>query len=284
MPLDSDAFIHEAKKYDVVHIHTSYPYLKAAISGGLDNVVFTWHGYAPSIYVPGLKNKVVNYLLRHLYGPLLRKVRYVTAVSNYAATQLERMYGVKARVIYNGVDLELFRPCKERPLGAPVLLNVTAYNNLKGRDLLIRYYKVVKERYPSARLIAHGVGLKGSDIIDFDLVPQEELPSLYCKANIYLLTSRWESFGMPILEAFATGMPVVALYRDDARRELIETSGAGFLFKDAGQLMAAIKEVMENQGLYSLRGIEFSKRFDWSVIAYEYVKLYNEVLRGSHNK
>ncbi|MFP3241349.1 MAG: glycosyltransferase family 4 protein, partial [Caldivirga sp.] len=50
----------EGKHYDVIHIHTSYPYTKVAIEHNVRNLVFTWHSYAPTIYVPGIRNKIIN--------------------------------------------------------------------------------------------------------------------------------------------------------------------------------------------------------------------------------
>jgi hypothetical protein len=57
-------FVKEARRYDVIHIHTSYPYTKAAVEHGIKNLVFTWHGHTPTIYVPGIKNKAINLTLK----------------------------------------------------------------------------------------------------------------------------------------------------------------------------------------------------------------------------
>jgi glycosyltransferase involved in cell wall biosynthesis len=74
----------EGKHYDVIHIHTSYPYTRVAVEHNIRNLVFTWHGYAPTIYVPGIRNKVINLGLRYAYRRLLPKIRFITSVSNYA--------------------------------------------------------------------------------------------------------------------------------------------------------------------------------------------------------
>ena len=100
----------EGKHYDVIHIHTSYPYTKVAIEHNIRNLVFTWHGHAPTIYVPGIRNKIINLGLRYAYRRLLTKIYLITAVSNYANKQLSRLFGVSGRVIPNGIDLELFKP------------------------------------------------------------------------------------------------------------------------------------------------------------------------------
>jgi glycosyltransferase involved in cell wall biosynthesis len=278
----------ESRYYDVIHIHTSYPYTKIAVEQGLHNIVFTWHGYAPTIYVPGIRNKIINLGLRYAYRRLLPKIYFITAVSNYANKQLNRLFGVSGRVIPNGIDLELFKPCsREERKGDsehyPVVLNLTSYNNLKGRDILIKSFKVIKRRYSKAALIAKGINYDLDGVINLSsYMPYEEIPKLYCKASFYLLTSKWESFGLPIIEAFATGTPVIAYDRDDARREHILSSGAGLLFKDDESLLKAVDQILDSWESYSSRGIEYAKRFDWRDIARRYIALYEEVLKNEN--
>jgi glycosyltransferase involved in cell wall biosynthesis len=58
-----------------------------------------------------------------------------------------KMYNVKAKVIPNGVDLEVFKPCKRERSSEryPVIINVTAYNKFKGKDSLLKYFKVLQK-------------------------------------------------------------------------------------------------------------------------------------------
>jgi glycosyltransferase involved in cell wall biosynthesis len=273
----------ESKYYDVIHTHTSYPYTKIAVEHSLRNIVFTWHGYAPTIYVPGVRNKLINIALRFAYRRVLPKIRFITTVSNYANTQLRKLIGVSGKVVPNGVDLELFKPChkvKQRRDSEyyPVVLNLTAYNNLKGRDILVRSFKALKRKYSKALLIARNINYHFDGIVNLNYMPYDELAQIYCKADFYLLTSKWESFGLPIIEAFATGMPVIAYDRDDARREHINNSGAGLLFRDARTLIQAVDEVLNNWESYSMRGVEYARKFDWRNIAGEYVDVYRKAI------
>jgi len=273
----------EVKYYDVIHIHTSYPYTKAAIKHNIRNVVFTWHGYTPTIYVPGIKNKIINVGLKYMYKNLLPKIRHITTISNYANKQLIKLFSVSSKIIPNGIDLELFKPCPRESRrkefnGYPVILNLTAYNNLKGRDILIKSFKIIKRKYSNAVLMAVGIGNDFNDVLNLNYVPYNEVPKLYCRADFYLLTSKHESFGLPIIESLATGTPVIAYDRDDARREHILNSGGGLLFNDAESLLNAVNEILSNWDTYSLRGFEYAKKFDWKKIARKYIELYNEVV------
>jgi glycosyltransferase involved in cell wall biosynthesis len=279
--LAPEDFAKEARHYDIVHIHTSYPYTKAAVEDNAKNLVFTWHGYAPTIYVPGIRNKIVNVALKFIYRKYLQRIKYITTISKCGAQQLLGMYNIRARIIPNGVDLEIFKQYNkddEIHDHYPVVLNVTAYNNFKGRNLLLESFKVILKRYPDALLIAGGSGINFKNIMDPGLLSEDDIVKYYRMANFYLLTSKWESFGLPIIEAFATGTPVIALDKEDARREHVLGSGAGLLFKDEDSLLQAVDEVLSHRNQYSSRGVEYARRFDWGKVAREYVKLYEEII------
>lgn len=286
-------FAEEASKYDAVHIHLSYPYLKAILKANYGCLVVTHHGYAPWRIVPGFKNKMVHLYLRFAYEALLSKVPCIVAVSDYVKEQLKRLYGLEARVVYNGVDIEVFKSIRvESNSGYPVIFNATAWNRFKGADLLLKHFSLLKERYLEAKLIARGLpmssrwirnfikktGLRAErDVKVLPYLPYEKLSYYYNLADFYLLTSRWESFGLPIVESFACGTPVVAYAMDDARREHIYNSRAGVLYEGEESLLQAVKDVLKNRVTYSRKAIEYAKKFHWEVAAQEYVKVYDEV-------
>jgi glycosyltransferase involved in cell wall biosynthesis len=78
----------------------------------------------------------------------------------------------------------------------------------------------------------------------------------------------------------ATGTPVIALDKDDARREHILNSGAGELFNDGRTLLHAVRKILDNWEEYSMRGIQYAAKFSWDDVAKRYLALYEEVLRN----
>lgn len=109
-------------------------------------MVLIWHGYAPLFYVLELKNKAISFVLERIYKELLPRIEYIAAASDSVAKQLEKMYHVRSRLIYNGIELEMFRPCCDSRMTGPAFFNVTAYNNLKGKDMLIKYLHKVHNK------------------------------------------------------------------------------------------------------------------------------------------
>jgi len=292
--LTPEEFLQEAKHFDIIHIHQSYPYLSIAAKARLTNVVFTSHGFPPIWVVPGVFNKLIHIYINNIgYKLIFRKYKPVTtAISMYVRNQLKNMYNLNSILIPNGIDLTLFKPSKDtKKPGYPTIINITSYNRFKGSDILLRSFMAIKRKYPEAKLIARNLSkaerLPNSvkkDVIDLDFLPYEELPKWYANADVYLLTSRWESFGLPILEAFASGIPVIAWDRDDARREHIINSGAGLFFRDSKSLLEAVDEILRDWQEYSRKGINYAQRFGWDLVAREYVKLYEKVLSNENTK
>lgn len=286
------AFLEEARKYDVVHIHTTYPYLNTLLNANFKNVIFTFHGYTPWWIVPGLKNKFIHLYLRFAYRSLLKKVPLNTAVSDFVKKQVKKLFGIESKLIYNGVDLSIFKSKNiDKNLGYPIIVNTTAWNKQKGLDLLIKHFTMIKEHYPEAILLAVGPlnpdrwtrrylsnvaqEVEGVRILPYK--PQVQLVYLYNLADFYLLTSRWESFCFPIVESFACGTPVIAYDKNDVRREHVTNSKAGLIYYDEESLLRAVEEILKRWNVYSRRAVSYAEKFDWKHIAEEYINVYNKV-------
>ena len=106
---------------------------------------------------------------------------------------------------------------------------------------------------------------------------QQILKGLYQNCQVYIQPSKYESFGLCILEAMATGRPVVA-FKVGGIPEVIGNSGfaltnrEGFIYK--------VKELLENRNECVRMGKKANKRaknFDWNLIAQETIKYYKEV-------
>jgi len=111
-------------------------------------------------------------------------------------------------------------------------------------------------------------------------VPQELLPALYSLASVVVFSSRYEGFGLPVLEGMASGVPVIAA---DAS-SIPEVAGdAAVLFPpgDERRLAEALRSVLGDAGLRSdlvRRGLARVKQFSWAESAAKHVGVYRKVL------
>ena len=145
------------------------------------------------------------------------------AVSAATATDLLRYYRLpesQVRVIPSGVD-PIFFDIARRRRPEPLLLTVSTLHPHKNLDGLLRAFARFHPTHPEFRLVVCGLhgystrrlhdlrdslGLR--DAVDFPgWIPREDLHDLYARACAFLFPSRFEGFGLPLLEALASGIP-----------------------------------------------------------------------------
>ena len=191
--------------------------------------------------------------------------------SAFTARDVVERLGVaeeRVRVAYPGIDPR-FRPDgprAERP--RPYVLTVASFEPRKNLFILAEAVRLLRERRPELELVVVGrgltrdVALSGFEIIFLENVDDDELARLYRGAAAFAYPSRFEGFGMPIVEAMASGAPVVA----SSHPSLNEASGGIALRADPDreedwaealeQAMAAGSELREG-------GLAHAHRFTW---------------------
>lgn len=163
-----------------------------------------------------------------LSGAAIRIADRVTVGSSFVKErELRRRPALAWRVMPLGVDTTRFAPGPVAPSagrlpGPPRLLNVASLTPVKDQATLLSSFALVAARLPEARLSIAGEGplraglearaaaLRITDRVSFlGAVPHGDLPELYRRADLFVLSSRFESQGMAVLEAAACGCPVV---------------------------------------------------------------------------
>ena len=203
-----------------------------------------------------------------------------------------RMNPDKVVVIPNGVNLKMFTESNGKMLleGDPSILYVGHLSGLKGIDILIRAVSKIRSELPNIKLHLVGNGnvpyfealakREGIEkcVIFHNWVKQSTIPRYYKSADICVFPSRHEGFGIVILEAMASGIPVIAS-DIPSFREIISNGIDGRLFKSQ-DVDALSKEVI---ALYrdpyigkELTHHAFEKvtRYSWGKIAEKYISLY----------
>ncbi len=159
---------------------------------------------------------------------------HIIVPSKQTADDLEQFYGVnpaKMTVIHHGIDplmgaepTEVDVTLRDRlGLQRPFVLAVGTIQPRKNLPVLARAMKRVIQHHDIDLVIAGRKGWMAEDVLSevteaglgdhlrvIDYVPAEDLPALYRAAEVFVQPSKFEGFGMPVLEAMASGTPVIA--------------------------------------------------------------------------
>lgn len=229
----------------------------------------------------------------------------VVAASWELGAAISVAYGLSERKvihIYNPVEVrEIRQACaadlRDRP-SPTYIMTAARLVHQKGIDTLLRAFRIVC-LHANARLVILGTGPLGEDLralanklgvsdqVEFrGFHPEPWI--LFCRADYYVLSSRWEGFGHALVEAMAAGVPVIATNCDYGPREVI-SGGAGILVEPENEsdiataLLKLINDSLLRAGLVE-RGYARASEFDTSVIVPSFVNLIREVIEVSPSR
>jgi glycosyltransferase involved in cell wall biosynthesis len=248
----------------------------AARRAGIPAVATVYGAYHLPIGVTGLRG-LRRHVLSQTFRAIYRSFDRVIAISQYVRDDLSGRAGLAARrstidVIYPGVDRVQIvsqavaaadrrdtRPGDDQPR----IINVANFFPIKGQEWLLRALPLVLARFPRARCVftsdgpdrrpmealAANLGVRGQ--VDFEGgTTTSRLFDLMSDSDVFVFPSLSEGFGLAILEAWASGIPVVAS-RVGAIPEIIEHERTGLLVppRDPGALANAIIAVLSDRAL-----------------------------------
>jgi glycosyltransferase involved in cell wall biosynthesis len=263
-------------------------------------VVVTVHGLA-SIRLPAELHERLPRRAWFKYKQLLESADRIITVSESSKRDIVDVYDVAAdriTVVYNGID-EIFTseepiPSPAFPDDRPYLLSVGITHPKKNISAVIRALAVLKERGLPHRLVHIGppgvaqealeadvrrFNLRG-DVIFRGYVSKADLAAHYRDADALMFPSFHEGFGIPIVEAMASGCPVVT----STAFSMPEVAGDAALLVDPYDIEALISvtyRILINRGLREEMvglGYQRAKRFSWNRCADETAAVYRSVL------
>ena len=261
---------------DVVHFPFSTMIPPIADTPTVTTVLDVQHEYLPEFF----PRYELTYR-RVMYGRAVRDSDLVIAISEHARTTLVERLGAdpgRVRVIHLGADLDVFTPAESER--EPFLLYPANRWAHKNHGRLFEALALLRRTRPELRLVLTGSGHDSHPVPDgvevLGRVPTERLVHLYRTASALVYPSLFEGFGIPIVEAFATGCPVAAA---DAT-SIPEVAGdAAVLFDplDPTTIAAAVERLLDDPDPYVRRGLERARRFTWAAAGDAHAAVYREL-------
>ena len=230
-------------------------------------------------------------LVRRFETSSAKRADAVVAVSEFTAGRIEAHLGVAgARVIYNGVDTDFFRPLTTEPTNdrPTQLLFVGTLSNRKGADLLPQ---IMKELGPGFELRYTGdptdnaLVRPGPTTTAMGRLDRAELRTAYQQADLLLFPTRLEGLGLVALEAMACGTPVVAS-RTGPLVEIVEDGMNGVLcpVDDVAAFADAVRNLSNDQQRLAAMGqsarATVQAKFTIEQMAAGYLDLVESIVAG----
>ena len=282
----------ELKEADIVHIFSA-SYWSFLIAP------------APALWIARLRRKKViihyhsgearDHLQRsRIARAILAKADRLVVPSGYLVRVFQE-FGLEAQAVPNMVDLRQFSFRQRRPLH-PHLICTRGFYPYYCVDVVVRAFAEVKEKFPDARLDLVGGGPLERDIrnlvreikltgVDFKgIAVHSEIARFYDQADIFINASRLDNMPVSVLEAFASGTPVVST-APEAMPYLVDHQHTGLLSApgDKSALAQNVIRVLQDSELAN-RLISNSRqqlpRYSWPAVREKWLEVYRALTSG----
>lgn len=287
---------------DILHVHYAIPHASAAYmakkilrSDGIDiPIVCTLHGTDITLVGKDASfEPVITFAIN--------KSDAVTTVSKSLHDDTKKYFAVDRHieVIPNFINLERYRDLKPNGLrdrfcqgDEPILMHVSNFRKVKRVPDVVKVFSAIRKEMP-AQLVLIGDGPERYNVeqmcrelgtcenIHF-LGKTKEVERFLINADLFLLTSETESFGLAALEAMASGVPVIST-NTGGLPEVNKHGFSGYL-SDVGDIQDMAENAMKIIGTPASRktfkqnALEQAKTFDLKIILPKYIALYESLL------
>lgn len=257
-------------------------------------MVLTFHNYVLDRWMQNhsswIQSLYYTTTLKLLSRMAVKKAHALTAVSHYTArlVQEDLTTSEHIRVIYNGIDVDQFKPAASSPYSRKEVRVFFSGNLIRrkgahwlpsiarglGKNIRIYYTQGLRTQNNLA---------SNSKLQPIGSVPFKDMPNRYRQMDLLVMPSVREGFGLAVAEAMSCGLPVVAT-NGSAIPELIDEGKGGFLcpvgdvdaFAEKINLLADSPNLRHEMGEYNRAKVE--KMFTLGRMVKEYQELFEEVL------
>jgi glycosyltransferase involved in cell wall biosynthesis len=284
----------KAENIHILRTHQYHANLYGRLAGvlaGVPVIIPTYHNLYNSPNKPKCHRRLINYLLSIVSDKLV-------AVSGAVANDImvyDKVQPNKVKIIYNGIEINRFKKdiLKEdirKELGLPFSTIVGTVGRLteqKGHKFLIEAASGIE----GVCVAIAGDGHLRKELMDLakrlkvnclfmGMLSPEKVPKFLKSLDIFCFPSLWEGFGIALIEAMASGLPIIAS-DIPPHREVLGDAGVYFPQGNVSALSYNINQLIENKTLREMLGEMAKERaelFSIEKTVKEYEKLYNEIL------
>lgn len=288
-PLSILALAKYMKNYDIIHAHlfpTQYWVVFASLFIRKKKILITTEHSTHN------RRRDIRYM-KPLDSFVYKRYASIIAISEQTQTALKRYLPSLQyiKLIENGIDVSLYNPDElaqpKRETDKFILIQVAGFRAEKDQKTVVRALKSLPENV-HLWLVGEGdlkaevrqlvVDLSLSARVEF-LGIRKDIPALLNQADVVVMSSFWEGFGLAALEGMAAEKPVVAS-DVPGLREVVEGAGLLFELEDEEALAQVVLNLRQDNRLYDRVANackERAKEYDISIMAEKYLKLYRDL-------
>jgi glycosyltransferase involved in cell wall biosynthesis len=223
----------------IFNYYTDWFALRAIRGRARGRKPWVFWGERPGFFQTGQMGVMARWFL---LKPLHRHAAPIWAVGSFGVGGYQREFG-RSRSYQNipyFSNLTRFRQIERQPEASRVFLYSGSFSHRKGSDLLAAAFAKVAARHPQARLVLVGSGDMevamrnllqpcADRVTWLGFQPWEKLPECYAQGSIFCFPSRYDGWGLALVEALAAGMPAIGTDRTGAAIEFLSDRQAGWL-------------------------------------------------------
>lgn len=259
--------------------------------------VATIHDFSWELYPEFHPKERIDYFKKNFYSSINLCDHIITG-SHYTKQEIierTKINAEKITVIYHGIDHKVFFPRPKRTKSQHFILAVGSIEPRKNlKNLLLAYNMLDESLKKQYHLILVGAaGWKNQDIMELittmqpfvsysGYVDDETLAQLYSDATLFVYPSFYEGFGIPPLEAMASGTPVISS-NASTLPEVCADAAYYIDPNDTEAISMAMNIFLNNQSLqedYIKKGLMRAKFFSWEKSGQEHNKLFESLLQS----
>jgi len=283
-------------KVNLIH----YPNHYCTLNSKLPTIV-TFH----DIYIlrnPQAFTKWHSKFANFLFPKVVKRANHIIAISEFTKNELVQYLDVpeeKITVIYNGVDYkfktihdeDLLNQIKNKyKIKNPFLLYVGAIEPRKNINLMINSFCQIRSKMNIDLVVVSFGGWNNKELLNMinespgkdyirllGYLPEEELPVIYNLALGLIYLSSYEGFGLPMVEAMASGCPVIASSNTVAE-EIVGKAGALINPNNEEEIVESVTRLLNESYRHEIieQGLNRAKNFSWEKCAKETLTIYQK--------
>jgi glycosyltransferase involved in cell wall biosynthesis len=300
---------------DIIHDQTPGPLalsiFRYAKKRGIP-LVSTDHAYPDNLtqqlHLPRFAKKPINVVMNKYFVSFLKRSEYGTMPTEQAVSDLlpkrRKKFKVPVEALSNGIDLSRFTPGKapaeiyERydiPKTKPIVLYVGRVDPEKSLEVLVKAFNLVLTKNPEAHRVVVGDGASRNELEKLaeklgiekrthflGRVIGKDLPMLYRTGKVFAITSKTETQSIVVMEAMATGLPVVAV-QAGAIPELVKNGKTGYLCQpdDPTAVSRSLLRILKNDALsqkFSKTALKNIQKHDIAYTLTRFEEIYKDVV------